>query len=38
MASVGFSASEDAVTMDEVFLGTEEEVERMYAADFNHAL
>jgi hypothetical protein len=30
-----FLASEDAVTMDEVFWGTEEEVGRMYAASLN---
>ena len=32
LVGVPFLASEDAVTMDEVFWGTEEEVERMYAA------
>ena len=32
LAGVPFLASEDAVTMDEVFRGTEEEVERMWAA------
>jgi hypothetical protein len=31
-------ASEDAVTMDEVFWGTEEEVERMYAASTMHCM
>ena len=31
-AGVTYLESEDAVTMDEVFLGIEEEVQRMYAA------
>jgi hypothetical protein len=31
MISVPFVASEDAETMDEVFIGTEEEMERMCA-------
>ena len=32
MVGAPFLASEDAVTMDEVFRGTEEEIGRMYAA------
>ena len=32
MAAAPFLASEDAVTMNELFWGTEEEIERMYAA------
>ena len=34
MSGAPFLASEDAVTMDEVFWGSEEEIERMYAAAF----
>ena len=32
VAALSFFASEDAETMDEVFRGTEEEMERTYAA------
>ena len=32
VAALSFIASEDAETMDEVFRGTEEEMERTYAA------
>ena len=32
MIALPFVATEDAETMDEVFWGTEEEMERMYAA------
>jgi hypothetical protein len=38
LVGIPFFASEDAVTMDKVFWGTEEEVERMYAAASNHGL
>ena len=38
LVGVPFLASEDAVTMDEVFWGTEEEVKRMYPAALTAAL
>ena len=33
LVGVPYIANEDAVTMDEMFWGTEAEIERMYAAD-----
>ena len=38
LIALPFVASEDAETMDEVFRGTEEEIERMPAILSNHAL
>ena len=35
VAALSFIASEDAETMDEVFRGTEEEMERTYATVLN---
>ena len=35
MAALSFIASEDAETMDEIFRGTEEQMERTYAAFLN---